>query len=38
MQEHVEPEEAPRATLERDADAAQDAEQPEPERPRIAAR
>jgi uncharacterized membrane protein len=38
MQEHVEPEEAPRATLERDADAAQDAEQPEPEWPRIAAR
>ncbi len=38
MQEHVEPEEAPRATLERDADAAQDAEQAELERLRIAAR
>ena len=38
MQEQVEPEEASRATLERDADAAQDAEQAELERLRIAAR
>jgi len=38
MQKHVEPEAALRATLERDADAAQDAEQAELERLRIAAR
>jgi uncharacterized membrane protein len=38
MQEHAEPEEAPRAAVEGDADAAQDAEQAELERPRIAVR